>query len=361
MRDEEELAMFGNRIDGARRRRRWWRLLAVAAVTVLAAGLAACGGDDDDDGGGDGSATEGDAVSVGYISVAPVTSGNWEPANYSAFTNMVAKYGFDATNQESVAYDQAAPVLERLAPDNDVVIADSSGYAEAVLQVAPEFPDTQFVVVSDLASTEGNENLSGWAINWNEYGYLQAAAACPAAQSVGGDTIGHVNSEPIPAFTRWAAGERDGADELGCNWETAWINSFSDVAKAKQAALAMIDDGAEVITSSADTADQGSREAAVEEDTFFVGNYAESDNELDPEHTITSVVVNFEQAYDEIGALASNGELGGQIEPIDVQNGGLFYAPFQNVDAEVEDQANETFEQIMNGEIEVDPTAEVTP
>src|SRR5262245_30434222 len=111
------------------------RYLFVLLALVLTLGLAACG-DDDDGGGGGGTDTGGASADqpggkVAFIGVAPVTQGNWDPAGYKAFTAAATKYNLDPTNQESVAYDAAAPVLRRLARDNDMVIAHSSGYEAA--------------------------------------------------------------------------------------------------------------------------------------------------------------------------------------------------------------------------------------
>ena len=341
------------------------RYLFVVFALVLALGLAACGDDDDDGdsgGGGDGAGAEqSDGKKVAFIGVAPVTQGNWDPAGYKAFTAASEKYGFEPSNQESVAYDAAAPVIRRLARSNDMVIAHSSGYEAAMLEVAPEFPDVWFVVFSDLSSTGGNENVAGWAVNWNEYGYLAGAAACLAGKAEDAPSIGHVNSMPIPAFTRYAAGAKAAAEEQGCKWGTRWINSFDDVAKAKQAALSMINDGAAAITSSADTADEGSRDGAVEGKSLYIGNYV-AETELAPENTITSVMINFDQGYDEIGKLFADGSLEAKVYDVDIKGGGLTYEePFSNVEEDIQTQSLDILEQIKNGDIEVDATAEVKP
>jgi basic membrane protein A and related proteins len=293
--------------------------------------------------------------------VAPVTQGNWDPAGYKAFTAAAEKYGFEPSNQESVAYDAAAPVIRRLARSNDMVIAHSSGYEAAMLEVAPEFPDVWFVVFSDLSSTGGNKNVAGWAVNWNEYGYLAGTAGCYAGKAKNAPSLGHVNSQPIPAFTRYAAGEKEAAEAQGCKWDTRWINSFDDVAKAKQAALSMINDGASVVTSSADTADEGSREGAVEGNSLYIGNYV-AETDLAPDNTITSVMINFDQAYDEIGKLFSDGSLQAKVYDVNIEGGGLTYEePFSNVKEDIQTKSVDVLNQIKDGKIKVDATAEVKP
>jgi basic membrane protein A len=338
------------------------RKFALAAVAAgVAMGMAGCGGDDKASGSSAGDASaKSSAGKAAFIGVAPVTQGNWDPAGYKAFIAAAKKYGYKASNQESVGYDQAAAVLRRLGRTNDVVISHSSGYEAAVLEVAPEFPKTWFLVFSDLSTTKGNKNVAGWAVNWNEYGYMAGAAGCFAAKEKGGNGVGHVNSQPIPAFTRYAAGVKQGAEANGCKFMTRWTNSFSDVAKAKQAALSMIADGAEVITTSADTADEGSRDAAVEKNKLFIANYAPA-SKLAPKNTMTSIVINMDKAYDEMAKFASEKTLEAKAYPMTVASDGLSYEAFSNVSDKVAKQAAGVLEKIKSGEIKIDPKAQVKP
>jgi basic membrane protein A len=338
------------------------RFALAAVVGGLALGAAACGSSDNkssanSSGGSSASSSGGKAA---FIGVAPVTQGNWDPAGYHAFIGMTKKYNLKASNQESVGYDQGAAVLRRLARSNDMVISHSSGYEASALEVAPDFPKTWFIVFSDLSTTKGLPNVAGWAVNWNEYGYMAGAAGCFAAKARGGKGIGHVNSQPIPAFSRYAAGVKAGAEAYGCTFQTRWINSFSDVAKAKQAALSMIANGADVITTSADTADEGSRDAAVEKNKLFIANYAPATN-LAPKNTMTSIVINMDKSYDEMGKLFSEKKLEAKVYPVDVEGGGLSYEPFSNVDAKVKSQAEDILAKIKSGAITIDTKAALKP
>lgn len=300
------------------------------------------------------SASTGDRV--GYISVAPVTSGDWEQSNWHALQAAAAKYHLTVSNQESVSYDQAEQVLARMAPNEDVIIADSSGYEAPVLQVAERFPETMFIVFSDLASTNGLKNVAGWAANWNEMGYLAGTAGCLAAKSNGKSGVGHVNGEPIPAFSRFSGGVEDGATASGCKFQQTWINSFTDTSAAKQAAETMIGQGAGAITSSADTADQGSQAGAAANDTPFIADYAPTQGAL------TSVLINFDAAYAQIGQLWTSNQLKPKVYPMTVENGLLSYStPFSGPAASVEAEALAIEQKIKSGQIKVDSTKALTP
>jgi basic membrane protein A len=328
--------------------------MLVLLVIAAAVSVAGCG---DDDGNG----AQGDGKKLAYIHVKPTNSDSWESGGFGAVSAMAKEEGLSVSEQE-VTHDEAPSILRRLARGNDLIITHSSGYGDAVLEVAPEFPDTQFVVFSDLASTKGMANVAAWAINWNEMGYLGGAAACFAAQNAGSATIGQVNSQPIPAFARFGGGAEQAAEDFGCRYVDRWTNSFTDTAKAKQAALVMINRGAEALLSTTDAGDQGTREAVIDEDKLFVTNYSEKDIELAPEHTITALNVNFGVAYDEIGELFAQDKIESKRYPVDVAGGGLGVStPFQHVDADVEQKVTKLLEDIKAGEVTVDPKRTTSP
>jgi basic membrane protein A and related proteins len=286
----------------------------------------------------------------------PVTTGDWEQSNWHALEAAAGKYHLTVSHQENVGYDQAVAVLSRMAPNEDLIIADSSGYEAPVLQVAPRFPKTTFIVVSDLSTTKGLKNVAGWAANWNQVGYLAGTAGCLAAKAGGADAIGHVNSVPIPAFARFAGGDRDAAAANGCKFSTVWTNSFTVPAPAKQAALTMIGRGAGAITSTADTADQGSEAGAASKGKAFVGDFAPTSGAL------TSVLLNFNAAYDQIGKLWTSHQLQPQIYPMTVQNGMVSYStPFTGPGASVQAAAVAVQAKLKSGQITVDPAHQVKP
>lgn len=341
--------------------RRGMAIGAAIVALAFAAVAAGCGDDDSGGGGGESAGGGGDNGTVAYIHVKPRNSDSWETGGYAAVSAMAEKYGLQL-DEQVVSHDEAPAILRRIAPTHDLIIAHSSGYGDAMLEVAPEFPDTEFVVFSDLADTKGVENVAAWAINWSDMGYLGGTVACLAAKDRGSDAIGQVNSQPIPAFARHGGGANQAADDLGCEYMDRWTNSFTDTAKAKQAALSMIAAGAEVLLSSTDSGDQGTREAVIDKRKLFVTNYSEADMDLAPDNTVTALTVNFDVAYDEIGKLFTDGKIESKKYPVSVQSGGLgIVTPLQHVPNKVTKQAEDVLKELKSGEISVDTTAETSP
>jgi basic membrane protein A len=242
-----------------------------------------------------------------------------------------------------------------------MVVAHSSAYEAAALEVAPSFPDTWFVVYSDLSTTNGLENIAGWKINWNEMGYMAGTAGCLAAKSKGKRVIGHVNTIPIPAFTHYGGGARDAAEAHGCKYRVKWTDSVEDLTKAQQAAAALVGEGAAVILTSGNAADQGAYRGAADAGALFVALHFD-ESEVAPEHYLTGVRPDFMGSYEQMGDLLSTEQLEPDIYPLNIENDGVQYvSSFQNVDSSVEKEARQIVDKIRRGSLRVDPESEVKP
>ncbi|MCY4085363.1 MAG: BMP family ABC transporter substrate-binding protein [Actinomycetia bacterium] len=294
-----------------------------------------------------------------------VTAGGWYRDGTAAFEKMAAILGSEAVVLERITYDEGPATLRRLGQEGwDIIVSHSSGYESAVLEVAPEFPDTWFLIYSDLSTTNDLPNVAGWAVNWNEVGYMAAAIAC-AASSTG--EIGMVNSAPIPAMTRWGGGSTQLAEDseavVGkpCNFNVVWTGNFFDAAAAKQAALSMINNDADVLFDAADAAGAGAVEAAVQEGTKYIGGVVDQCDQA-PETIVTSVIMNFDIAYAQMGNLYKDGELEPIVYPENVANEGILVTrPFCNPDPDVEATLDDIIAKIGAGEIVVDATREIEP
>jgi basic membrane protein A len=332
-------------------------LTSLLTLTLLAT---ACGGNGSSDSGAK------SQLKVAGVFAGSITASGWDREGYAAFKGMAAALGATESHEESVAYDQAPEVLKRLGQQGfDIIVAHSSGFEPAVLQVAGSFPKTWFLIYSDLSTTNGLKNVAGWKANWNELGYLQGATACLATKS---GKIGVIGSAPIPAFTRQAGGVKQATEEVGkCKgnpgaFNNIWTGSFTDVAKAKQAALAIIGKGADVLMDGADAAGSGSVEAAKEKSAYYIGGIVDQSQDA-PSIMITSVWLDFKASYDEMAQLYKDKKLEAKVYNANVSNGGVkLVTPFKNVsDPNIEKQVTDLYNQIKNGTIKVDATKEVKP
>lgn len=168
----------------------------------------------------------------------------------------------------------------------DVIFGDAFGNEEAVRRVAADFPDIAFVFGSGGGPSEPNFSVFD---NWiHEPAYLSGLIAGKLTKS---NTLGVVGGFPVPEVNRIVNAFIAGAQEANPKVETkvTFLNSWFDPAAAKEAALAQIDAGADVLFAER----FGVIEAAKEHDLLAFGNMSDQ-KDLAPEHVITGPVWNME-------------------------------------------------------------------
>ncbi|WP_206110911.1 BMP family protein [Rhizobium daejeonense] len=291
---------------------------------------------------------------VAALFTGAVTQGNWDPPGYAAFDKMVKKYGFKSSYIEHATYEKAPALLRQLASRGvKMIICHSSGYSAAIQEVAKEFPDVQFVLYSYAASTGGLKNYTAWSVNWDEYGFVQGAIAAAASKN---KHIAIISGEEIPSAKRTHEYTLRGAKALvpDIKMDAVFTGSFTDVAKAKEVATGVILRGADVLLPSSDLADAGIQQAADEEGAHTIGAYMDQSASY-PNAIITSTVLNFDKAYDQMGQLMTDGKLDGTIYQMDLANDGwTLTKPFKHVDAKVETDVFALMDKLAKGETKPD-------
>ncbi len=190
----------------------------------------------------------------------------------------------DYTWQDKIGYSgDMELVLRQVAEEDapDIIFGDAFLNEEAVRRVAADYPDIAFVFGSEGGPS--GDNLSVFD-NWiHEPAYLAGMLAGGLTET---DTIGVVAAIPIPEVNRLANAFIAGAQEVNPEVvaKVSFIGSFYDPATAKEAALAQIDAGADVLYAER----AGVIEAAQEKGLLAIGNMSDQSS-LAPDTVVTSV------------------------------------------------------------------------
>jgi len=185
-------------------------------------------------------------------------------------------------------------VLREVAEDQqpDIIFGDAFGNEEAVRRVARDYPEIAFVFGSGLGPSEPNLSVFD---NWiHEPAYLSGLLAGHLTES---GIIGVVGGHPVPEVNRLANAFIDGAREANPDVRVlvTFINSWFDPAAAKEAALAQVDAGADVLYAER----FGVIDAAQENGLLAFGNMSDQ-NELAPDTVVTGPVWNMTPTVDYI-------------------------------------------------------------
>ncbi len=178
----------------------------------------------------------------------------------------------------------------------DLIIGVGSTMADAIKNVAPEYPDLRFALVDTYV---GGDNVEGLIAQEQEGTFLGGALMAKMTQETSleginpAKVIGFIGGMDIPVIHRFLGGIVQGAAAMDpdVQVEVAYVGSFADSPRAKELALAMFQDqDVDIIFSVAGSfGDSGVFEAVKETGLYGVGSDISWDMEV-PGHVLTSVL-----------------------------------------------------------------------
>jgi basic membrane protein A and related proteins len=211
----------------------------------------------------------------------------WDGVIHTALEAEAAAGRITHTYQDGIGYSgDMEPTLREIAEleQPDIIFGDSFGNEEAVRRVAADYPEIPIVMGSGGGPAEPNFSVFD---NWiHEPAYLAGWLAGGLTNS---NVLGVVAGYPVPEVNRITNAFIEGAQAKNPDVEVkvTFINSWFDPATAKEAALAQIGAGADVLYAER----FGVIEAAQENGLLVVGNMSDQES-LAPENVITSVTWN---------------------------------------------------------------------
>jgi basic membrane protein A len=211
----------------------------------------------------------------------------------------------------------------------DVIFGDAFGNEEAVRRVAAIYPDIAFVFGSGLGPVDPNMSVFD---NWiHEPAYLSGMLAGGMTKS---NKIGIVGAMPVPEVNRLVNAFIAGAKEVNPDAKVSisFINSWFDPAAAKEAAVAQIDGGADVLYAER----FGVIEAAQEKGLFAFGNMSDQ-NSLAPDLVVTGPVWNMTPTIEYVIKQVAAGSYTAQdLKDFSMMaKGGATLAPFHAVESKI--------------------------
>ena len=154
----------------------------------------------------------------------------------------------------------------------DVVIAGTFDMTGFVAELAPQYPDTKFIVFDDAPdfTTGCCANVLGLQYQTSSAGYLAGYAAAKLSKS---GTLGTIIGMEFPTVTDFKVGFDEGAKAARPDVKILNVvaGTFSDPAKGKEMALAQLAQGADVIFPIAGATGIGALQAARDAGKLAVG------------------------------------------------------------------------------------------
>ncbi len=222
-------------------------VFAVLLASLLLVALAACGSRETP------SVAAGEApLKVAFLYVGPVGDGGWSWAHDQARQDLEATFPWVETAwQESVPEGaEAERVLAQYAEKGyRLIFATSFGFMDAVMTVAARYPDVTFMHCSGY---KRSANVGTYFGRMEQAKYL---AGLIAGRMTRTGRVGFVAPHPIPEVIRHVDGFALGvrAANPTATVRVVWTNAWFDPGKEKEAAAALVDAGADVVATGADS------------------------------------------------------------------------------------------------------------
>ena len=255
---------------------------------------------------------------------------------------------FDITDNTFVIEDAAAAIRGYAEDGFDLVIAHGSQYGGPLAEIAPDFPETSFAW-GTAADTFGEPNVYAYAVRSDEGGYVMGTIAA----QISGGTIGVVGPVEVGDAQLYVDGFVAGvaAQDSAVKVNVNYIESFSDVALASEAAKAHISNGADVLTGSAQMV-SGATGVARADGVPWFGTQA-NQSALGSDIVVASQVYHWEVILADMIAGVDAGTLGGEVFTLTLANDGLVieYNDGYPLDAAIRSAADATTAGIADGSI----------
>ncbi len=300
-------------LKSSRPRRQWWPLLALPL-------LMSCAGDDT------GQAT--DAFRVALLTSGPVSDAGWYAGAYEGLLGIEAALGAEVSHQQTrtpAEFDEA--FIAYGSEGYDLVFAHGFEYQDAALRAAERFPEMMIVVSGGARVTD---NVRPLIFRLEEASYLAGMTAASVTRS---GTLGMVGGVQIPpvegTFDAFRAGAMAARPDVRVI--EAFTGDWEDVAAAKEAAVAQIRAGADVIIHNVDAGSFGVFQAVREAraggaDVWALGMNRDQ-NEVAPDVILGSAVIEIPTAFLQVAQAVLDGDVPSAHFDVSLEDRVIDYVP----------------------------------
>ena len=360
-----------------------WRSRLLVLVALLSVVAAACGGDDDDTGAGgdgDGAAAEcnadltvGIAFDVGGLGDKSFNDAANRGLQQAIEDGLVCEENVEVNEANQTGSDRDQNVQALADAGFDLVVGVGFAFSDGINTIAPDYPDTNFMIVDGFATcgtacgltndAEAIPNVADYTFKEHEGSFLVGAAAALKCEC---DTIGFLGGQTGPLIEKFQAGYEAGAAAINPDINVLVeyigddVTAFVDVPRGEELSTSMYDDGAEIIYHAAGASGGGLFNAAVEANKLAIGVDSDQYLTASPEQQpliLTSMLKRVDTAVHDAILAVGEGTFGGSLV-FGLAEDGVDYSDSnpEELTEDIQARLDEFKQQIIDGEITVPDT-----
>lgn len=250
---------------------------------------------------------------------------------------------------------QREQALRRFAESGaNPVIMVGFAFADALSQVADDYPDTKFAIIDMVVD---KPNVRSVVFNEHEGSYLVGMLAAMASKT---GTVGFIGGMDIPLIRKFACGYAEGVKAVNpdariiVNMTGTTPAAWNDPVKGSELTKAQIAQGADVVYAAAGGTGVGVLQTAADEGILSIG-VDSNQNYMHPGKVLTSMMKRVDNAVYDVLKQGENMETGFHV--MGLANGGVDYALDEYnaplITDEMKAKVDEAKAKIAAGEIKV--------
>ena len=257
----------------------------------------------------DTSATDED-FRVALLTPGPISDQSWNAGAYEGLMRIRDSLGAQVSHiQTRTPADFEENFRQYGTQGYDLVIGHGFEFQDAAERVAPDHPETVFIVTS---GNRVGDNVAPVVFGFDEPSYLAGVLAGHLTRSGVVGLIGGTELPPVrSSFHSFEAGVK--SVRRDARLITAYVGNWDDISAGKEQALAQIARGVDVIFQNADAAGLGTFQAAREHPGVLVFGTNADQNGVAPDVVIASVVIDLPHAFLQIAREVRDGRFTARV------------------------------------------------
>ncbi|WP_413174395.1 BMP family protein [Anabaena azotica] len=293
-------------------------------------------------------ANSGEKLKIAIVLPGVITDKAWNQSGYEGVNLAKQKLGAEIAYVENVAQaDQTEALTDFARKGYNVVFAHGGQFDAAIEQVASQFPNTFFVAVN--GSIKG-DNIAALRIDHLQASYLCGIIGASVTKS---NKLAYIAGQEFEATQQELRGFDLGAKSVNPKIQITptFIGDWNDVVKAKEATLALISAGNDVIFQWLDNSSATVLQTASDKGVYAFGN-TKDQLDIAPKAILTSAVKRLDLAIAYLAELAQKKELKGEIYTIGLEKPEILYlGKFGVVKPEIQEKVMKIKQEIVDKKI----------
>jgi basic membrane lipoprotein Med (substrate-binding protein (PBP1-ABC) superfamily) len=258
-----------------------------------------------------------DAFKVALLSPGPVSDAGWNALAYEGLLAIKAQLGAEIAQIEVKNPGQFEDGFRSFAQRGfNLIFGHGFEFQDAAAAVAPDFPKTIFI------TTSGNTvrpNVAPLRFMLEEATYLEGMLTAMLSKT---GKAGAVGGMAIPSVKSTLMAYEAGAKAVNPNFQviTSYVGNWEDVGAAKEAALALVQQGADFLFHNADAAGLGVFQAAQQSQVLAFGAN-KNQNDIAPDVILASAVIDIPRGFLTVARQVKDGTFVAQVERMGMRDG----------------------------------------